>query len=248
VKVRSADAGDREHLVALRCALWPDIEPDSHRRAIALRADAPLRHEILVLQESLDRITGFVELSRDAGEPGEGARVRIHGLFVAPPARRRGGARALVAAAERWAHGRGAASLVCELDADSEALACLDRLGFGGARRTVRVERPVSAGIEPVVPVLPDQSAPVAAAGPVAAAEPPGRRVLWLVVNALVLAAAVASFLATDIFSKELVPGVLLPLLDVAFVIYFMFVFVIHRYRRRTDSSARAAELFRTGD
>ena len=90
--------------------------------------------------------------------------------------------------------------------------------------------------------------APVAAAGPVAAAEPPERRVLWLVVNALVLAAAVASFLATDIFSKELVPGVLLPLLDVAFVIYFMFVFVIHRYRRRTDSSARAAELFRTGD
>ena len=251
MKVRSAGTDDREQLLALRCALWPDIDPDAHRRAIALRADAPLRHEILVLEEARGRLTGFVELTRDAGEPGERARVRIHGLFVAPPARRRGGARALAAAAERWAHGRGAASLACELDADSAALACLERLGFADVQRTVRLEREVSAPVEPEVPAEREPAAAVAGAPGAAPAPAPAaaaRRLLWPAVNVVLLAAAVASFLATDIFSKDPIPGVLLPLLDVAFVIYFMFVYVLYRYRRRTDSSERAAELFRSGD
>ena len=42
--------------------------------------------------------------------------------------------------------------------------------------------------------------------------------------------------------------GGLLVLLDVAFVIYFMFLFVMLRYRKRADSTARAAELFRRDD
>jgi hypothetical protein len=39
--------------------------------------------------------------------------------------------------------------------------------------------------------------------------------------------------------------GMLLPLLDVALLLYFMLLFVTMRYRKRADSSARADQLFR---
>jgi hypothetical protein len=66
-----------------------------------------------------------------------------------------------------------------------------------------------------------------------------------LVVNVLLFAAAVASFAFTDIYARDMFRGVLLPLLDVGFVLYFLILFIVLRYRKRADSTARAERLFR---
>lgn len=245
MKVRAARGGDQEALLGMRCALWPERDPQEHRRAIGARVDSPLQHGVLVLEDEQQRACGFVEVSREPGPP---ATVRVEGLFVVPASRGRGGARALVDAAERWAHGRGAGVLTFDLEVDSAAVAVAERLGFAGVRRTVHLERAVRAPLEVARPPEREPVAPVSLAGPVPGASPAPRRLAFLVTNLVLLAAAVASFLATDVFSRDPVRGGLLVLLDVAFVIYFMFLFVMLRYRKRADSTARAAELFRRED
>jgi len=255
LKVRAARSDDRDGVLGLRCALWPDRDPQEHRRAIDVRIDSPLQHGLLVLEDARARLSGFVEVSREPATPGRSAGARVQGLFVAPGARGNGGARLLVDAAGRWAHGRGAATLAFEIDVDSDAAAVVERLGFATVRRTVRLERRVSAPLEITAPgprtpalVAPASAATVAPVYLPPAAPAPSRRLPVLVANLLLLAAAVASFLATDIFSRDPVRGLLLPLLDVGFVIYFMVLFAMMRYRKRADSSARAAELFRHED
>jgi len=71
------------------------------------------------------------------------------------------------------------------------------------------------------------------------------RRPWFAVLNVVLLGAAVVSFMFTDIYSGEVLRGVVLPLLDAAFVLYFILLLLMLRYRNRTDSSARADQLFR---
>jgi len=247
VRVRPAQVQDAEALLALRAALWPDRDPAQHRRAIEARAAAGVRHETLVVEEPAGGVCGFAELTREPAGAGEAAPVRLDALFVAPRARRQGAARALLGAAERWAHARGAGELACELDAtDDEARAVLARLGFGAPREILRLRRTVSAPLEVA---RPGPGAPAGAPPPPAAIAAGGgatRRgaAFWLLHLALIAAGA-ASFAHTDIYARDALRGVLLPLLDAALVLYFLFLFVILRYRKRADPSARAERLFR---
>lgn len=242
LRVRAALPADREALLTLRCALWPQLDLAHHERELQRRAAAPARHQTLLLEDESGRACGFAELTRDAAEHAQPARVVLQCLFVSPPARRRGAARLLLAAAERWAHGRGAAALVCELDAaDDAARRALEWLGFGEPEHRLRVVRRVSAPLE--------MARTPAAPGPVAASAStppaPARRPMLALVNVMLLVAATVSFAQTDIFARDMVRGVLLPLLDVVFVLYFLAVVLTWRYRRRADSSARAERLFR---
>jgi hypothetical protein len=170
--------------------------------------------------------------------------VLLDAVFVAPPARRRGAARRLLGAAEHWAHGRGAALLVCELDAsDTASRDALAGLGFGDPQQRVRVVRRVRAPLQVNRPSA--ASGPAAGLAPTARSARSGVHPITLVVNLLLFAAALASFAHTDIYARDMLRGVLLPLLDVLFVLYFMGVVLTWRYRRRADSSLRAERLFR---
>lgn len=244
LQVRAAQPADRDVLLALRCALWPQHVPLHHEREIRRRAQAAARHETLLVTDGAGRPCGFVELTRTASDAGAPGQVLLDGVFVAPPARRRGAARRLLAAAEHWAHGRGAALLVCELDAaDTASREALAWLGFGDPEQRVRVVRRVRAPLQ--VSRLVAAPGPPAGFAPAAHSARSGVRPIAVLVNLLLFAAALASFAHTDIYARDMLRGVLLPLLDVLFVLYFMGVVLTWRYRRRADSSRRAERLFR---
>jgi hypothetical protein len=94
-------------------------------------------------------------------------------------------------------------------------------------------------------------SRPAAVPGPAAGLAPAARSArsgahpVAMLVHLLLFAATLASFAYTDIYARDMLHGVLLPLLDVLFVLYFMGVVLTWRYRRRADSSRRAERLFR---
>ncbi len=254
MKVRGAREADAGTLLALRTALWPEREVRRHEREILLRAGARARHQTLLAEGPDGEVVGFAELTLVPGEAGRPARVLIGGLFVVPPARRQGVARNLLAAAEQWAHGRGASDLSCELDvADEAARAALVGLGFGDPRPRLHMTRAVRARSAPVAAAAPGPgpgprtgaAAPAAAQVLAASVARPAYGPVFIVVNVLLSVLIVVSFAFTDIFSRDPVRGVLLPLLDVAGVVYFLSLFLLVRYRRRTDASARAGQLFR---
>lgn len=245
MRVRKALPADRQALLALRCALWPQRELLRHEDEVRRRAQSGARHETLLIEDADGHAFGFVELTRELTEPGQPGRVVLQGLYVSPQLRRRGAARRLLAAAERWAHGRGAAHLVCELHAeDARSREALAWLGFGEPEHRMRMSRAVNAPLE--VTRVPAAITPSAAA---ARPEPARRAIgslLVVLVHVLLFAAALTSFANTDIFARDTVRGVLLPLLDVLFVLYFIAAGLIWRYRRRANSSARAERLFRS--
>jgi len=246
MKVRAALPADRQALLALRCALWPQCQLPQHEDELSRRAQSGARHETLLVENEDGRPCGFVELTREPPEPGRPGRVILLGVYVSPPVRRRGAARLLLAAAERWAHGRGAAHLVCDLDAqDAVAHEALAWLGFGEAEQRLRVYRRVNVPLEVVRAPAAAAAAPTALAARAAPAGRAGAGPLLVLLNVLLFAAALASFAHTDIFARDTVRGVVLPLLDVVFVLYFLAVGLAWRYRRRADSSTRAERLFR---
>lgn len=255
MKVRAARPEDTATLLALRCALWPEREIQALERELRLRAGAPARHETLLVEDAGGGVCGFAELTRDASEPGQPVQVMLQAVFVAPPARRQGAAARLLVAAERWAHSRGARVLVCEVDATRvERHEALGWLGFAEPEHRVRLQRavtpPVEVARESAEPEAGlaaglDDSLPGSVEVPDTSRTSVGRRSVSVLLNLVLLGAALASFLFTDIYSPDIVRGVLLPLLDVGFVLYFITLFLVHRYRKRADSSARVEQLFR---
>lgn len=244
MKVRAADSRDAQALLALRCALWPEREVHDLEQEVRRRAESRTRHETLVVEDETGAMCGFAELTLTSVEPGQPTTVTLQAVFVAPPARRRGAAARLMLAVERWAHGRGARLLVCEVDADSKHQHdALVWLGFANPERRLRLHRPLSPPMDMVRETSLSGAEP-ADEQPVLIVE--RERSPWFVMlNVVLLGAAVASFMFTDIYSRDVLRGVVLPLLDAAFVLYFISLFLMLRYRNRTDSSARTDRLFR---
>ena len=69
-------------------------------------------------------------------------------------------------------------------------------------------------------------------------------KTLALLVGVWLVAFSLLSFYFTDVFSGSIFLGVVLPIVDVVFVIYLLMLFVGMKYRRRTDSSDRQLELY----
>ena len=254
MKVRIAHPDDLTTLVILRCALWPHLDISTHEQHLRRRLESGARYATMVLMNTDGQLCGFVELMRELGLPGESHRVLLQAVFVTPAMRRCGGATELIEAAQRWAHGRGATSFYCDLPFDDEqAIDMLRLLGFAENERWIRTSRPIKAPLEVSPARAPAYTADESALLQQAAETPlvvsaKARSPLALLVNIALFVAAVAAFANTDIYSKDLFRGMLLPLLDVVFVLYFLFLFVAFRYRKRTDSNARADRLFRVDD
>jgi aminoglycoside 6'-N-acetyltransferase I len=94
--VRPATAADFPAWAAMRRSLWPDCEEDELERQ-------PPRLGLVAEEEG--RLVGFAEASvrsvAEGGPPGPAA--YLEGIWVEPGRRRRGVARALLAAVEGWA-------------------------------------------------------------------------------------------------------------------------------------------------
>lgn len=107
--VRPATAADFPAWAAMRRRLWPEADPDELERELAGLDPALLG---LVAEED-GRLIGFAGASvrnYAEGVPG-GPAAYLEGIWVEPERRRRGVARAMLAAVESWARRQGLAWL-----------------------------------------------------------------------------------------------------------------------------------------
>lgn len=153
MNVRIARSEDLPRLLTLRCALWPSIDLQHHELLLQRRADNSARCATMVLENDDKKTCGFIEVTREIAFAVEATRVQLDAVFVTPPMRRKGGARHLLDAAHRWAHGRGATKLFCDLPLeDEQAWQMLQLLGFDQSERRVRATLAVNAPMKVDVP------------------------------------------------------------------------------------------------
>lgn len=138
VEIRPAIAADSRAWLRMRCALWPDGSDAEHAKDIesyfAGKAREPLA--VLIAVDPGGRAVGFAELSiRAQAEGCESERIGyLEGWYVAPEARRRGVARALVLAAESWGRERDCAEFASDTESGNAAsVAAHLALGFEDA-------------------------------------------------------------------------------------------------------------------
>ena len=138
LQITLASEADRAELAPLRIALWPDSEPDVY----ALEPDGD---EVYLLARYNGVPAGFAELSlrRDYVSGCETSPVGfLEGIYVIPEQRRHGIARAIVAAAERWARGRGCTEFGSDALLDNLASHRMHAaLGFAEVSRVVQFHK-----------------------------------------------------------------------------------------------------------
>jgi aminoglycoside 6'-N-acetyltransferase I len=139
-RVRLVTAADRDRWIAMRADLWPDAD----RLELASEADAHLRGQgflletVLVACDERDAPIGFAEMSlRQYAEGCSTTPVGyLEAWYVTDAWRRRGVGRALVAAAEDWARGRGCREFASDALLDNAASAAAHAsLGFEEVER-----------------------------------------------------------------------------------------------------------------
>lgn len=133
------DAANLDAQAALALRLWPDNALESLkeecRELLASERDA------VFLAKADGRFVGFLHVSLRVDYV-EGSRSSpvgyVEGIYVEEAFRKRGVARALVAAGERWAMSRGAVQFASDAELDNEASQVFHRkLGFREAGRIV---------------------------------------------------------------------------------------------------------------
>jgi GNAT superfamily N-acetyltransferase len=138
VTLRQARAEDAASLVALLAQLFAieadfAIDPEVQARGLAVLRDRP--DAVILVAEAEGRVVGMCTVQLTASTARGGLSAGIEDVVVDQAWRGRGIGRALLAAAEAWARGRGAVR--CALLADETNLPALDfydRLGFTRTR------------------------------------------------------------------------------------------------------------------
>jgi aminoglycoside 6'-N-acetyltransferase I len=127
ILVRQAQSRDRDDLVRMRTALWPDSSAEEHdREVIAIlegRAALTMPLIILVAETSERHVVGFLEVDlrshADGCNPSRPVGY-IEGWYVAENYRHQGVGKKLVAAAEDWARGHGCIEIASDTWIDNE--------------------------------------------------------------------------------------------------------------------------------
>jgi aminoglycoside 6'-N-acetyltransferase I len=139
--IRAATAGDVEQWLALRAKLWPLTPADEHRGEIAQQLADPARFAALLACDESGRALGFAEvaLRADYVNGCDTSPVAfLEGIWCEPQARRRGVARALAAAVERWAVAKGCRELASDALIEDAASHDFHRaIGFAPTERVV---------------------------------------------------------------------------------------------------------------
>lgn len=102
---------------ALRIELWADGTLDEHRAEATIALDEPTRLVAFLARDADGRAVGFAEASVRSDYVNGCSTSPVgflEGLYVREDARRRGVARGLVVAVERWARNRGCIELASD--------------------------------------------------------------------------------------------------------------------------------------
>lgn len=130
----------------LRNELWPQPR-ERHVSEMSAMADSAARFAAFVAYDEAGQPAGFAEaaLRTDYVNGALSSPVAfVEGLYVAPRARRRGMARALVAAVAQWSSERGCSELASDALLANEASQAMHRaLGFQETERVVFFRKPL---------------------------------------------------------------------------------------------------------
>jgi aminoglycoside 6'-N-acetyltransferase I len=109
IVVRPFGSADDPEWRRLRHALWPSTSDVDHARDLREYLESPQTHMILVVDRPGGGLSGCAEvrLRSHADECLTSPVAFLEGWYVDADMRRRGVGRALIAAAEAWARGRG---------------------------------------------------------------------------------------------------------------------------------------------
>lgn len=134
----------------MRAALWPHCTADEHHADVVRFLAQPARYAQFVAYSPGREPIGFVEASvrSDYVNGAETSPVAfLEGIYVAPPARRQGVARALCDAVVAWARDKGLTELMSDaLLANVESHAMHAALGFAETERVVYFRRSLEKG------------------------------------------------------------------------------------------------------
>ena len=256
MKVRSVNITDKPAWLALRRRLAPALDDRAHERDWTRMMDERGRRATLVCVDDDDAMLGLLEVSRrvDSDAIASGPVGWIETLHVEPGAHREQSARALTDAAARWAQMRGCRALAADTTLDNQWAQKLHLdLGFEEIARKVifrkaletapsqPAEAPVEIGVvRPALQVATGAAAIEVDAGAGAPEWPswwPGP------VRAAIIVLGLVCLYFTDVFSGSVFFGVVLPMIDVVFVVYLLVLFVDMKYRRKTGAGDRHLEL-----
>ena len=253
--VRAINIPDKPAWLVLRRRLLPALSDQDHERDWLQMMEQRGQRMTLVCVGDQGGLLGMIEVSRrpnmerlDAGPV-----AYVNTLYVEPGDQREQAAQRLADAAARWAQARGCRVLASDTSLDNqwEQKLHLD-LGFEEVGRKVVYRRTLSPAAN--VDTVADSGLRAPRSSPVTKLHP-DRQVdsevtddgpAWWPgpVRAAIIAVGILCFYFTDVFSSNIFLGVVLPIVDVVFVIYLMFVFVGMKYRRRTGAGETRIELY----
>ncbi|MEI2300162.1 aminoglycoside 6'-N-acetyltransferase [Ensifer sp. MJa1] len=134
--------------VEMRMALWPDTAEAEHRAEIQFCLADSERYASFLCEDEAGVAAGFAEASirRDYVNGCETSPVAfLEGIYVLPRYRRRGVARALITAVERWATAQGCQELASDTATDNLKSQSLHlTLGFEETERVVYFRKELS--------------------------------------------------------------------------------------------------------
>jgi aminoglycoside 6'-N-acetyltransferase I len=149
MQVRPVTPADFDEWLRMRSALWPDCPAEHHQREMEEALDNPAALATFVAERPEGGLCGFLEASlRNYADGCDTSPVGyLEGWYVDPDWQRRGVGRALVAAAESWAAGKGCQEMASDCLLDNQAsLAAHLALGYAEAERLIHFCKPLAPG------------------------------------------------------------------------------------------------------
>ena len=254
MEIRAANITDKPAWLALRRRLRPALSDQQHQRDWLQMMEQRGQRATLLCVDERGASLGMIELSRRAQmeELGSGPVAYVDALHVEPGQERESAARGLADAAADWARARGCRMLAADTSLDNQWQQKLHlELGFEEVARKVIYRRAlaVSASVYPAAPMIPapaslpmseaqaEQMEESIDAGEVSRRWPNPLRAAIIVLGIL-------SFYFTNVFSGNTFVGVVLPVIDVLFVIYLLMLFVGMKYRSKAGVGERQIDLY----
>lgn len=258
MKIRAANITDKPAWLALRRRLRPALRDQQHERDWLQMLEQRGQRATLLCVDGHGASLGMIEVSRriQMEELGSGPVAYVDALHVEPGQERESAAQDLVDAAADWGQARGCRVLAADTSLDNQWEQKLRlALGFEEVARKVIYRRAlaVPTTVYAAVPLTPaPASLPMSDAQAAQMEENTDADDLsWLwpiLVHGVVIVLGILSIYFTDIFSGDLFVGVLLPVVDVLFVIYLLMLFVSMKYRSKTGAGGRHIDLYQVSN
>jgi ribosomal protein S18 acetylase RimI-like enzyme len=257
MKIRAANITDKPAWLAVRRRQRPALSDKQHERDWVQMMEQRNQRTTLLCVDEQGASLGMIEVSRRAQSDslGSGALAHVDALHVEPGEERVETAQRLTDAAAGWAQALGCRVLSSDTSLDNQWEQKLHlELGFEEVarkvvyRRILAVPATVSTALPSTLASAPSPASEVHAARmeTIAGDDGPG----WWPgsVRAVIIVLGILALYFTNVFSANMFIGVVLPIVDVLFVIYLLMLFVGMKYRRKTGTGERQLELYQASN